>query len=433
MIPLILSQPGTATAPTASLQGAGADIADRSKFGDVMAMTDLADADVTIALADGALAVPIPTDIDIPALTVTSADADTKEGEIANPLPEKATGAAMIAVNADTALPAPKVDNLTLPTRDSVVQPIPTREAPTVPKSGQLPTEPRETKTMGASVAQSVIEGRLPLKGLPGTAAPQASPPMMKAQRQPDAPPPAAPLVAAGTSKAEIPRQTADINKSKFQPREELSRLVREDVVRQPPAPNTPTATVPTVVASQPPAVALAQAVAQLERDTVAKTAKPADADSIVAAMPAERQTSAPGNLVSMVPTGTPETARQAAAQIAVAVTNSTGQTTEIALNPEELGRVKLSLSGSDSVITVNVLTERPETQDLLRRHIDILAQEFRQLGYTSISFSFGEQNGQAQDAPVPDNPAVEPEVQDTVPIAQPAPAHAVTGLDLRI
>jgi flagellar hook-length control protein FliK len=433
MIPLILSQPGTATAPTASLQGAGADIADRSTFGDVMATTEPADGDVPFALPDGAIAVPIPTDIDIPALTTTLADRDVKEVEVANPLPEKTTGSAMMAVDADPAVPAPKADNLTFPTRDSEVQPMPTREAATVQKSGQESTEPHKTKTTGASVAQSVVEGRLPFKGLPDTAPAQTPQPKLAAQHQPDAPPLAAPLVAADTSKAEIPGQTADIKKSKVQPHEELPRPSREDVVRQPPTPNAPTITAATVFASQPPAVALAKAVAQLERDTVAKTAKPADADSIVSAMPAERQISAPGNPASVVPTAAPETARQAAAQIAVAVTNSTGQTTEIALNPEELGRVKLSLTGGDSVITVNVLAERTETQDLLRRHIDILAQEFRQLGYTSISFSFGEQKGQARDAPAPDDPPVEPEVQDTVPIALPAPEHAATGLDLRI
>ncbi len=39
-------------------------------------------------------------------------------------------------------------------------------------------------------------------------------------------------------------------------------------------------------------------------------------------------------------------------------------------------------------------IADRPETLELMRRHIDILAQEFRDIGYGSAEFSFG-QGGQ--------------------------------------
>jgi flagellar hook-length control protein FliK len=136
---------------------------------------------------------------------------------------------------------------------------------------------------------------------------------------------------------------------------------------------------------------------------------------------------------VAVASAGTLETARHVATQIAVAITNNPGKSTEIALNPEELGRVRLSLSANDGAITLNVVAERPETQDLLRRHMDLLAQEFRQLGYTSISFSFGEQNGAAHsDSQQPDEVAdIDlPEVVDAVKMP-PEPTNS--GLDLRI
>lgn len=63
----------------------------------------------------------------------------------------------------------------------------------------------------------------------------------------------------------------------------------------------------------------------------------------------------------------------------------------ELSLNPEELGRVRLSISAAESGITVHVLAERPETLDLMRRHIDQLAREFQALGYDSINFAFNE------------------------------------------
>ncbi len=59
-------------------------------------------------------------------------------------------------------------------------------------------------------------------------------------------------------------------------------------------------------------------------------------------------------------------------------------------LNPAELGPVRLSLSSADGVISVTVMAERPETLDLMRRHIDTLAQEFLNIGYGKAQFSFG-------------------------------------------
>ena len=74
----------------------------------------------------------------------------------------------------------------------------------------------------------------------------------------------------------------------------------------------------------------------------------------------------------------------------------------EIALSPEELGKVRMSLSTADSAISVSILAERPETAELLRANIDALGKEFRALGYSDVSFEFnnhpkqqGQQNGE--------------------------------------
>ena len=91
-----------------------------------------------------------------------------------------------------------------------------------------------------------------------------------------------------------------------------------------------------------------------------------------------------------------PGVVRHVAQQLAVTITQTTGQPTEIALNPEELGRVRISMSLTDGTLTLHINAERPETADLLRRHIDTLAQEFRSLGYNDISFDFGD--GRTQD-----------------------------------
>lgn len=65
----------------------------------------------------------------------------------------------------------------------------------------------------------------------------------------------------------------------------------------------------------------------------------------------------------------------------------------DLILNPEELGKVRISMVMAENGITMNILAERPETLDLIRRHIDQLAHELRQIGYGTIGFTFGQQN----------------------------------------
>lgn len=70
----------------------------------------------------------------------------------------------------------------------------------------------------------------------------------------------------------------------------------------------------------------------------------------------------------------------------------------EIKLDPEELGRVRMVLSGTDTHVTVSIVAERIETTELMRRHLHLLAEDFREMGYDEVSFSFG-QEGPANDS----------------------------------
>lgn len=81
--------------------------------------------------------------------------------------------------------------------------------------------------------------------------------------------------------------------------------------------------------------------------------------------------------------------------QVAEALQNMPSRPVEISLNPEELGRVRLGVSSSEAGIVVSVLAERPETIDLMRRHINNLEAAFQAIGYSDISFSFA--GGDAQ------------------------------------
>lgn len=90
---------------------------------------------------------------------------------------------------------------------------------------------------------------------------------------------------------------------------------------------------------------------------------------------------------------------RSVAAQIAEAVRTPSGNAVEVRLSPEELGRVRVSMSPGENGLVVQLVAERPETLDLLRRHVDILAAELRDAGFSDLEFAFRHEGGQSDHA----------------------------------
>lgn len=76
----------------------------------------------------------------------------------------------------------------------------------------------------------------------------------------------------------------------------------------------------------------------------------------------------------------------------------------EIALNPAELGRLRLSITPAENGLVVNILAERAEVIELMKRNIADLEQAFSELGHKNISFSF-EQGDGFSDPPAEDQP----------------------------
>ena len=123
--------------------------------------------------------------------------------------------------------------------------------------------------------------------------------------------------------------------------------------------------------------------------------------------------------------------------QLAEAVGERREGAVEVALAPEELGKVRLRLHVHDGVMSVSIQAERAETLDLMRRHADILARDFRELGFRDVAFSFAEHSGQ-RTTPPPDPedggevnaPMIEPPRPISIPLR---PSAAGRGLDLRM
>lgn len=129
--------------------------------------------------------------------------------------------------------------------------------------------------------------------------------------------------------------------------------------------------------------------------------------------------------------------------QLADKMPATAGQPVEITLAPEELGKVRMTIWATDGGLTLQLVADRPETLDLMRRHIDQLAQDFRDMGFERLSFSFGreepenQQSGQAAPADLPEEEPAQPVV---IPAAGPSlrsapvvPLMPDDRLDLRI
>ncbi|MFZ3585197.1 flagellar hook-length control protein FliK [Loktanella sp. DJP18] len=93
----------------------------------------------------------------------------------------------------------------------------------------------------------------------------------------------------------------------------------------------------------------------------------------------------------------TPLLAQHVAQQLSVALRQTSDRATELTLDPVELGRVRMTVTAQDQTIVLSVTTDRPETADLMRRHVDVLQQEFRALGFTSVTMQFGTAQGESQ------------------------------------
>jgi hypothetical protein len=148
-----------------------------------------------------------------------------------------------------------------------------------------------------------------------------------------------------------------------------------------------------------------------------------------------DARSQAPASLAQVIARA--ETPAMIGRQIAETFHRMADKPMELALNPKELGRVKLSISASELGITVSVLAERPETLDLMRRNIDQLAREFQTIGYENINFAFAEgrseQNSESSADSGSAGSSFPEERMDLTAVPTVLNLSPSTGLDLRL
>lgn len=126
------------------------------------------------------------------------------------------------------------------------------------------------------------------------------------------------------------------------------------------------------------------------------------------------------------------------ARQIAEALVTTRNETIEIALAPEELGRLRMVVSGPDQAAHVTIWVERPEVLEQLRRNGAFLQECLGDAGMSGASFEF---RGDTPSDPQDDRAGSSPDRRDTVAAILPAqivpvswtPLAVPARLDIRI
>ena len=143
----------------------------------------------------------------------------------------------------------------------------------------------------------------------------------------------------------------------------------------------------------------------------------------------------------------TPATLPDLAAQLRPHLLAGDQAPVELILTPDDLGGLRFRISHLGDGLAVALTAERPETLELLRRHVDQLVQELRQSGIAGASISFGrwdQQDGSgrhpAPPAPArPERPPADAAMQPTPltpaapPATRPHPSLQRHGLNLRL
>ncbi|MBO6603386.1 MAG: flagellar hook-length control protein FliK [Roseicyclus sp.] len=339
----------------------------------------------------------------------------TEVKNLSGPIPNSAEMVAQSAISG----PAPVV-------RQTPPAPAATEQTPDRKPSGLAPAFAARGLDRGV-LPEPKPSGKQPVASAPQSPASPLAPPV--SNRLPVAAHPPAPLTAPLNPSKEMTVATGRI-------------LTEVDV---PAAPTTQAFTQLT-----PPASVAPTGLSGVDPQTpirVLQTGLPSDELPFeLAAIPALAANGAgTGTAAQLTPPGPPApqaaTAQNAAAQMAAAMQAQAGarmpdQPIEIALDPPELGRVRMVFSHVDGGLVLAITADRPETLDLMRRHADLLAREFSDAGLGGTAFSFqGQQNG---DSPKTDHKATrmtgpgEPHAA-TGPQPRPGPRAHDGALDLRL
>ena len=415
------AQPGVANPKRALPEGSATEARIVPTADDVVAFAEVLATTPVLLAEDAGTALPLqPAQIEAPediGEGVPDLDVPLQE-EQPLPIPDSQAEIAALPLGVDVPLPAAPAHRTT--PAEIPVPPL-VQERPAQPKvvdqPPSLPTVPQGATRAGTEEIRLLQPGPTPAERPASTTI--TAPPSITGT-SPSAPPPAQATVAPSMPIAQ-----------KAEP--------RSDKVTPPPAtplptvaaspgspPNVPNQMVPPLTLASKPSV------------TGAETSDPARS-AVADLTPLGRGGAEPVTSQTApqptAPTPRMDLAAHVARQIGDIAQHMPARPVEISLSPEELGRVRLSLSTHETGIVLNVLAERPETTDLLKRHIGLLGQQFQSLGFENIAFSFGQNQADGQTTPesADQRGDVAAAKADETPLRVTLTPAGSTGVDIRL
>ncbi|WP_370225813.1 flagellar hook-length control protein FliK [Pararhodobacter marinus] len=292
-----------------------------------------------------------------------------------------------------------------------------------VPASGPAAVTPGQ--------ARALTSAQVPEPPVPTASGP--TPPMVATAH------PASPILVA-PKPARTPHSAPDL----------APRLTASESVK--PEPTRLAEPLRTMANAAPPAAGPSTPSPTLSSPPAASSLPDAPVDILPDRFEPSARTETPGDSRAAIPHASPQTAlplapvaqaqrigQQIAAQIQHPGLSGPGGFS-LALDPEELGHVRLTLVNHEAASVLMVHADRPETLDLMRRHIALLEQDLRSLGHDALSLHFsGGDAGHFQDRSPQSQPdgagpraLAEPAAPDR-PATAAAPARALDHLDLRL
>lgn len=128
------------------------------------------------------------------------------------------------------------------------------------------------------------------------------------------------------------------------------------------------------------------------ERTLVRELGEPGQAATTIAAGDSPADTAPARQAQVMQPDVQARQAERIVRQLAPALRILPDGVAELTLSPEELGRLRLSMVADGDRMIVQLAADRPETLDLLRRHVDQLGNALREAGFANVDYAFADQ-----------------------------------------
>ncbi|QQA42992.1 flagellar hook-length control protein FliK [Pelagovum pacificum] len=130
--------------------------------------------------------------------------------------------------------------------------------------------------------------------------------------------------------------------------------------------------------------------------------------------------------------------AHQVNRQLVVSIQNNPTGTTEIRLDPPELGNVRVSVSHTESSLLITLVADRADTSEMLRRHVAVLSESLRSAGFAEVNIQLPERGQQSfdrrgQGQAEGDSIEVDPDGVLEIVERPTTKLVSLTGLDLRL